>query len=62
MARTYMARAKYKYIHVPLALFSLVMNPRLCRFVGVPLPPLVIAYLLERVVPGLFFLGGQLCT
>lgn len=39
---------------------DLMMGSRLCRFVGIPLPPLVAADLLKRIIPGLFFLGRQL--
>ncbi len=35
-----------------------MVSPSLCRFVGVPLPPLIVADLLECIIPGLFLLSG----
>lgn len=39
---------------------TLVMTPRLCGFVSIPLPPLVVADFLKYGIPGLFLLRNQL--
>lgn len=42
--------------------YDLMMRSRLCRFVCIPLPPLVAADLLKSIIPGLPFLSRQLRT